>query len=52
MDTASTYWETDTADALVELVDESGDDETSNPVQIGPRVCRHAGTTAPICRRW
>ena len=42
VDTTSTYWETETADQLADLADDSTDDETSNPAEAGTRAFGHS----------
>jgi transposase len=41
-DTTSTYWETETADELAELVEEPADDELSSPAEAGTRAFGHS----------
>jgi hypothetical protein len=42
VDTTSTYWETETADALPELADPVDDDELTSPAEAGTRAFGHS----------
>jgi hypothetical protein len=42
VDTTSTYWETETADDVIDLAADPGDDEVSSPTEAGTRAFGHS----------